>query len=127
MQLILIATSILFAIRDYQHGEPGKNTIETGIQGNAWLDSYSISSEEGGYAGGDDESFIAPDERMGLLGGIGGRMRKGKGSLSRFLGVGLREHLQRYGSDEWAVDDEDADEGEYRNKSPFGGKDPFTK
>lgn len=119
MQLILIATAILFAIRDYQHGEPGKNTIETGMQGNAWLDSYSISSEEGEYVGPDDESTVAPDERMSLLSGIGGKLNKGKGSLSRYLGLGLQQHLQKYSQNDHSsgYDDED----------PFGNKDPFSK
>ncbi|KAK6515851.1 hypothetical protein TWF281_004442 [Arthrobotrys megalospora] len=83
MQLILIGTAILFAIRDYQHGEPGKNTTDTGIQGNAWLDGYSISSEDGGDYEADADSMIAPDERMSLL---DGRDKKGKGSLGAFYG-----------------------------------------
>ncbi|KAF3171314.1 hypothetical protein TWF225_005464 [Orbilia oligospora] len=83
MQLILIGTAIFFAIRDYQHGEPGKNTIETGIQGNAWLDGYSISSEDGGDYEVDAESMIAPDERMSLL---DGHDKKGKGTLAAFYG-----------------------------------------
>ncbi|RVD85105.1 uncharacterized protein DFL_003436 [Arthrobotrys flagrans] len=85
MQIILIGTAIFFAIRDYQHGEPGKNTIETGIQGNAWLDGYSISSEDGGDYEAGAESMVAPDERMSLL---DGRDKKGKESLGVFYGHG---------------------------------------
>ncbi|KAF3923654.1 hypothetical protein ABW21_db0207534 [Orbilia brochopaga] len=75
MQVVLVGTAILYAVRDYQHGEPGKNTIETGMQGNAWLDDYSINGEEGEYEA-DADSMIAPDERMGLLNSK--RIQKGR-------------------------------------------------
>jgi len=121
MQIVLIATAILFAIRDYQHGEPGKNTIENGMQGNVWGDSYSISSEEGDYEVDDDDS-IAPDERMSLLGSGRRKERrsKGKGSLSRFWGSGMQQHLQQYTQDR-----ENGHTNE--NEDPFGNKDPFSK
>ncbi|EWC47753.1 hypothetical protein DRE_02953 [Drechslerella stenobrocha 248] len=86
MQIVLVATAIVFAVRDYQRGEPGKNTIETGMQGNAWLDNYSISAEEGDYEA-DNDSLIAPDERMSLLNGKSNQ--KGKGTFTaRILSMG---------------------------------------
>ncbi|KAF3930127.1 hypothetical protein ABW19_dt0207525 [Dactylella cylindrospora] len=114
MQVILIATAILFAIRDIRHGEPGKNTIETGVQGNAW-DSYSVSSEEGEYDT-DDESFAAPDENMSLLGSKRSRRNRQRGSLSRFLGQQLQQYI-RDREDGYGTTEDDS----------YSAKIPFTK
>lgn len=73
MQLVLISTAIFFAIRDRRQGRPGKNTIDRGLQGNAWLDGPQEGYVD--YSGSrtqreaeEEEDSVAPDEQTPLVG-----------------------------------------------------------
>jgi len=69
MQLVLISTAIYFAIRDRREGRAGKNTIDRGMQGNAWLDGQQEGYVD--YSGSrttrETEEDIAPDEQTPLV------------------------------------------------------------
>jgi hypothetical protein len=70
MQLVLIGTAIFFAIRDRREGRGGKNTVDRGPQGNAWLDGQQEGYVD--YSGSrttldNHEDEIAPDETTPLV------------------------------------------------------------
>jgi len=72
MQLVLISTAIFFAVRDSRQGRSGKNTIDRGLQGNAWLDgpqeAYVDYSGSRTQREAEEEESVAPDEQTPLVG-----------------------------------------------------------